>query len=69
MATIITTGQLPGDKVLTTACRNCGTTFSFKRSEGTESADSQFGMYIAIACPLDGCGHSVVVPITMSENI
>lgn len=63
MATIVTPGQLPADKEVTTECNNCGTLFTFTRGEAKEGADDRFGRYLEVVCPLTGCGKNVVVPL------
>lgn len=56
---IIETGKLPEKKVYTVRCPSCNTKFKFKQEEGNITFDQRDGNYIAITCPLEGCGKSV----------
>lgn len=55
---IIKRGTPPGEKRYETDCNNCGTKFSFLRSDATQKPDRN-EMVLVIGCPV--CGRTVGV--------
>jgi len=52
MVEIIKEGKKPSDKSYEAKCRECETTFRFKRSEAGYVSDQRDGDALVIACPL-----------------
>lgn len=58
---IIKAGKLK-DKTHKTKCRECGTKFEFKESEGKFESDRD-GDAITIECPTKGCNNKIWIAI------
>ena len=60
---IIEKGELPGKKQYQARCNSCKTLFEFFADEAKRQGDQREGDYLAIACPLNGCGYKVTISI------
>ena len=60
MAKITKVGELPGKHILSARCNSCKTEFEFAAQEAEYKSDQREGDYYEIACPLPGCGKTVL---------
>lgn len=66
MVEITKKGQLPAERSYQATCKSCGTEFEFKRGEAqfySSPRGQMEGPYLAIRCPLGGCGNDVWVSV------
>ncbi|MCY1205743.1 hypothetical protein D3C71_1459780 [compost metagenome] len=69
MPTIITRGELPGEKRYQAACSNCKTVFQFKHDETRPEAHPDPRDHVVarvITCPLHGCAKVIYVARDMA---